>query len=223
MIQEAKKILAILPAYNEARTIEAVIDDLFAYNVIPLIIDDGSSDATATLARAKGVRVIRHRINQGQGASLMTGFTAARRLNADIVVTFDSDGQHQAKDIPALIAPILEGSADVVLGSRFLQKNDVPTLRRVILSAAVWYTRLTTGLQITDTHNGLRAFNRTAVNLVSIQQSGMAHASELLEQIADHGLRYTEVPVSIVYTEYSLGKGQRLTNSFKILFDLWFK
>ena len=220
---QQKKIVAIVPAHNEARAIEGVIDDLQSHGVQPLVVDDGSTDATRVVAVRKGVMVVSHLLNRGQGASLQTGMKAALKLNPDCIVHFDADGQHQAKDIASLTAPIFNGSAAVTLGSRFLKTHRVPFLRHAVLKLAILYTRLTTGLQLTDTHNGLRAFSPKAAEAIIIRQSGMAHASEILDQIAEKELAYQEVPVDIRYSEYSLKKGQRLSNSFSILFDLWFK
>lgn len=218
-----KKILAIVPAYNEEETIGGVIDDLLNFGVTPIIVNDGSKDKTESIARSKKVRVISHVINRGQGAALTTGFAYAKKVSPDCVVTFDSDGQVQAKDIENLCESVLNRRVDVALGSRFLMDNDIPNLKKFILKLALLYTKLTTGLVITDTHNGLRAFSMHALNEIKLRQSGMAHASEILEEIALKELKYTEVPVTILYSEYSKAKGQRLSNSVNILMDLWFK
>ena len=218
-----KQIVAIVPARNEEETIGGVIDDLLKHHVTPIVIDDGSSDRTKEIAEARNVLVISHILNRGQGAALMTGFTYAKNLPIDCAVTFDADGQHQAKDIDQLCEPIIHGKADVVLGSRFLKENDIPKPKRILLKIATLYTRFITGLVITDTHNGLRAMNLNALRKISLTQSGMAHASEILEDISRLKLRYSEVPVTVMYSEYSKRKGQRISNSIHILFDLWFK
>jgi polyprenyl-phospho-N-acetylgalactosaminyl synthase len=218
-----KKILAILPAFNEQETIGGVIDDLLHYGVTPVVVNDGSTDRTEEIARSKNVRVLSHIINRGQGAALATGFTYAKKVYPDCVVTFDTDGQVKAKDIESLCEPILRERVDVVLGSRFLQKNNIPIIKHLFLKLALLYTRRVTGLKISDTHNGLRAFSMKALFTIQLRQSSMAHASEILNEIAKHDLKYTEVPVTILYSEYSMAKGQRLTNSINILVDLWFK
>jgi glycosyltransferase involved in cell wall biosynthesis len=214
-------ISVIVPAYNEAPVIASVIAKLInlSYNVI--IVDDGSSDRTGELAALAGARVLTHPVNLGQGAALQTGIEFARRQGAGWIVTFDADGQHQATDIVRLVEALQRYDADFALGSRFLGVSvGIPFSRRMLLKAAVWFTRLTTGLQITDTHNGLRAMTRRGAGEIALRQNRMAHASEILEQIGRSGLRYVEVPVTIEYSRYSMAKGQGLADSLLILFDL---
>ena len=219
-------IAIIIPAYNEEKMIAEVIKTLRTSYSHVFVIDDGSTDRTAEVAAAAGAKVLRHVINRGQGAALETGLRAAFLDGADIVVTFDADGQMQPADIPALTAPIEAGLCDVVLGSRFLKANDeekttnMPLLRRWTLKAGLLFTRLTTGLKLTDTHNGLRAFSRGAVAKINLRCDRMAHASEILEEISRLGLRYREVPVTIKYTDYSMAKGQKLSGAFRIIKDL---
>jgi len=136
-------------------------------------------------------------------------------------VTFDADGQHQMADIPALLAPLMAGDADVALGSRFLgDAPDMPKLRRVMLKSAIALSRWINRYEFTDTHNGFRAFTATAAARIDITQDRMAHASEMLHQIVREKLRYTEVPVTIHYSAYSLAKGQSTMNALGILVEL---
>lgn len=212
----------IIPAYNEDKVISNVVSDVCRRGYSVIVIDDASSDNTAEKAHAAGAYVCRHAINLGQGAALQTGISFALRHNAQFLVTFDADGQHQADEIPAMLAPLLSGTADVTLGSRFLRPESAPTmppLRRKILYLATLFTRFTTGLALTDTHNGFRGFSRAGALKLSLRQDRMAHASEILNEIADKNLRYQEVPVTILYTAYSLAKGQKLSNSFNILWE----
>jgi glycosyltransferase involved in cell wall biosynthesis len=189
-------------------------------------VDDCSADPTSEVAQQRPwVDVLRHPVNLGQGAALQTGIEHALARGAEIIVTFDSDGQHRIEDIPALLAPLRRGEADVALGSRFLAPDQsalvqIPARRRAVLRMAAVYTRFTTGLPVTDAHNGLRAFTAAAARRVQIHQNRMAHASEILAQIASNRLRLVEVPVVIRYTPYSLAKGQRLSNALNILWDL---
>jgi glycosyltransferase involved in cell wall biosynthesis len=216
------RIVAVVPAYNEAQAIGAVIADLLAADVGVVVVDDGSADETAEQARVAGARVLRHAINRGQGAALQTGITAALQTDAEIIVTFDADGQFSAGDISALVAPIVAGTADVTLGSRFLgEAIAMPTARRLLVRLVVAVTRLYTGLRITDAHNGLRAFSAAAAARINLRQDRMAHASEILEQIAQQRLRYVEVPVAVHYSAYSLAKGQKMSGSFHIVWDLF--
>jgi glycosyltransferase involved in cell wall biosynthesis len=186
------------------------------------VVDDGSSDQTGEVARQAGAVVLRHPINLGQGAGLQTGITFALSQGADYVVTFDGDGQHRAHDIASLLYALDEHGADFALGSRFLRTGvRLPPARRLLLKLAVWFTRLTTGMQVTDTHNGLRAMTRRGAAAIALRQNRMAHASEILHQIAESKLKYIEVPVTVDYTAYSLSKGQTLGDALLILTDLF--
>jgi len=219
-VAENGDVWVVIPAFNEAVAIGSVIAGVRAYAAKIVVVDDGSIDRTADAAGEAGAIVLRHVINRGQGAALQTGIDYALRRGASIIVTFDSDGQHSPADVPTLIAPVRDGRADIVLGSRFLGSTEsMPRLRRVILHLAVLFTRMVSGLRVTDAHNGLRAFSRRAASLVHIQLDRMAHASELMDQIRRSGLVYTEVPVHVRYTEYSRQKGQRGVHAVRIAFD----
>jgi polyprenyl-phospho-N-acetylgalactosaminyl synthase len=214
-------VIAVIAAYHEEQAIEAVVRDLAPQVSEVVVVDDGSRDGTADAARRAGAVVLRHAINRGQGAALQSGIRLALARGAAIVVTFDADGQHVAADVPRLVAPVASGAADVALGSRFLGgTSNVPALRRLLLKAAVVFTRLTTGLQLTDAHNGLRAFSRRAAETIRIRQDRMAHASEIVSEIGRHRLRFVEVPVTVLYTDYSRAKGQSALGAFRVLFDL---
>jgi glycosyltransferase involved in cell wall biosynthesis len=219
--ETAKRIWVVVAAYNEATVIARAVGDLprLGYNVV--VVDDGSADGTADAAAAAGAAVVKHPINLGQGAALQTGIEFALAEGADFVVTFDADGQHRASDIPILIDALTENGADFALGSRFRgQAVALPSTRRLVLKAATWFTRLTTGLAVTDTHNGFRAMTRLGASRIKLRQNRMAHASEVLDQIARSGLKFVEAPVTIEYSAYSLAKGQKLTDSLMILIDL---
>lgn len=208
----------VVPLFNEGTVVGDVIAD--ALTVFPRIvaIDDGSSDDSAAIARRAGALVIQHPLNLGQGAALQTGFDAARRLGAQYVVTFDSDGQHRTEDAAAMVERLRHDEADVVFGSRFLDARSRPSaLKRAVLKAAVLYSNATTGVRLTDTHNGLRALNAHAISLIHIRQNRMAHASEIIEQVGRNGLRWVEHPVHIVYTDYSRSKGQSVLNAVNIV------
>jgi len=218
-------VWVICPAFNEALTIGRVLAELrrdarCAYNIV--VVDDGSSDATRRIAATMATTVISHPINLGQGAALKTGIDYALSEGADYLVTFDTDGQHLVSDIPRLLETLVRECADFALGSRFLKPSrGVPLMRRILLLAATLFTTATTGLRLTDTHNGLRAFTRRGASALRLRQDRMAHASEILAEIARSGLRYVEVPVTIAYTDYSLAKGQRAGDFVMILLDLF--
>jgi glycosyltransferase involved in cell wall biosynthesis len=159
-------------------------------------------------------------LNRGQGAALQTGISYALRHGAQYVVTFDADGQHSPADLPAMLAPIVAGEVDICLGSRFLgHSTAMPLTRRLMLKGAVIFTRITSGVRLTDTHNGLRAFSRRAAQQIDIRLDRMAHASELIDQVRNSDLPYREVPVHIRYTDYSLAKGQRSTAALRVALD----
>lgn len=215
------RVWVVIAAYNEASVIGRVINEVKTRGYTVVVVDDGSSDRTAAASAAADV-LIRHPINLGQGAALQTGIDFARERGAGIIVTFDADGQHRAADIEKLVQAIKIADVDFALGTRFLgSSNGTPVARRVLLKAATLFTQLTTGLRISDTHNGLRAMTRRGARLIRLRQNRMAHASEMLSQIAASGLGYIEVPVSIEYTAYSLAKGQTIGDALVILLDLF--
>lgn len=210
----------VIPAYNEGAAIGDVIAGIMPHTRNIVVVDDGSRDMTATIARDRGAVVVRHAMNRGQGAAIQTGIEFALRRGAQIIITFDSDGQHAAEDLAALAQPIAEKRAEVALGSRFLSdSSSIPALRRAVLKIGVAFTRLTSGLRVTDAHNGLRAFSRKAAEGIDIKLDRMAHASELMDHIRRSNLSYVEVPVRIRYTDYSRTKGQRGVHALRIVFD----
>ncbi len=219
------EVFVVIPAYNEAARIGPVLDGLLSLyaglNVV--VIDDGSTDQTAQLAAQRGAIVLRHVINRGQGAALQTGITYSLLRGANYIVTFDADGQHNPADLPALLEPLAAGKCDVALGSRFLGRApDLPALRRLLLYAGTVFTRLTSGLKLTDCHNGLRAISRQAAHNIQLRQDRMAHASEFYDHIRRAGLRYLEVPVTIKYSAETLSKGQKGLNALSVAFHYLF-
>jgi glycosyltransferase involved in cell wall biosynthesis len=217
----AENLWIVIPAFNESQIIADVVIRCRAQYAHVVVIDDGSHDDTGQRALAAGAFVLRHPLNLGQGAALQTGVRFALDRAAEFIVTFDADGQHRVADIGALIDAQRESGADVVLGSRFLgNSQNMPRLRRLVLRMAVKFTRLTSGIKLTDVHNGLRLLTRKAAGQIRILQNRMAHASELLDQFGALGFKVVEAPVTVIYSEYSLRKGQRLGNAFNILADL---
>lgn len=210
----------VIPAYNEAVSLAAVVAELKGRFPHVVVVDDGSTDGTPQVARAADALILRHRVNLGQGAALQTGITFALRRGAQRIATFDGDGQHRADDLTALLEALDDEDCEIALGSRFLRDADsIPVVRRTLLRIAVLFTRATTALAVTDAHNGLRAFSRRAALEIDLKSNRMAHASELLDQIARSGLPYRELPVRVRYTDYSLDKGQRSSAAFRVLFD----
>jgi glycosyltransferase involved in cell wall biosynthesis len=221
--EQALNACVVVPMHNEATVIGPVVTGLLRHFPRVVCVDDGSTDGSPEVARAAGATVVQHALNLGQGGALQTGLRhALRSTSAGYLVTFDADGQHDPLDAVRMVETARRNRLDVVLGSRFLAAaEDVPPVRRMLLRAAVLFTRLTTGLRLTDTHNGLRVLSRQTALDMEIRLPGMAHASEMLHHVAAHGLRYQEVPVSIAYTEYSRSKGQSGLNALNILFDLF--
>lgn len=217
----SENIWIVVPAYNEAARIGRTLQALVPLYPNVVVIDDGSADATRQAAHDAGAWVLRHEVNSGQGAALQTGLTFALHQGADYVVTFDADGQHDPNEIASLLAPLRAGSADVALGSRFLgQTINMPASRKFILQAGLLFTRLVSNIKVTDAHNGLRALTRTAAGKIHLVQDRMAHASEILDQIRLHRLRYVEVPVTIRYSAETLAKGQTSMQAVKIAGEL---
>jgi glycosyltransferase involved in cell wall biosynthesis len=218
------RTFVVVAAYEEHEVIGDVLDELLALRpaVDVVVVDDGSRDATHQAVTSRPVHALRHPVNLGQGAALKTGIDYALACGAEIVVTFDGDGQMSAEDIPAVIEPVAAGSHDVVLGTRFATRRaeGMTAGRRALLVAARVFTRLTTRLPVNDAHNGFRAFSREALELMTLTQDRMAHASEILHEIARLDLRWTEVPVHIRYTDYSRGKGQSSLGAIDIVLDL---
>ena len=169
-------IFVIVPVYNEAGAIRATVMPLVEAGYAVVVVDDGSADGSSEALKGLPVVVIRHPVNLGQGAALETGKAYALRHGAEIAVHFDADGQHCWEQIPELVAPIVRGEADVVLGSRFLRANDVartPAVKRLILRGGIIVSGLFTGMWLSDTHNGFRALSRNALDEIEIRENGL--------------------------------------------------
>jgi len=214
-------VVAIIPAFNEARRVAHAIADARPYVDYVVVIDDCSKDETSQIALQAGAHVLRHPINRGQGAALQTGADyAVQKLHAGYLVHFDADGQMLGSEIPHLLQPLREGRADISLGSRFLGKaENLPPSRKITLMLGLLFTRVISGIRLTDTHNGFRAMTRQTALRLRIRLDRMAHASEILDQIIALRLRYVEVPVTIRYTEDTLAKGQSSLGALTILKD----
>ncbi len=223
------KVYIILPAYSESKVIKEVIASIKkeGYKKI-IVVDDGSSDNTYQEAKSTGVITISHPINRGKGAATQTGIDAAKLLNADIIVTMDSDGQHDPKDIKKLIKPILEDKADVVIGSRMLNGQDMPKSRIIMNKIANIVTYIFFGIMVSDSQSGLRAYSKKASNNVYTYMDRYEFESEMLGQIKDANLKIKEVPIKVIYTDYSKSKykhmskfsAQGLTNGIKMVIRL---
>lgn len=212
----------VIPLYNEAEVIRAVVSELRTQFANVICVDDGSTDNSAQEASEAGAVVIRHPINLGQGAALQTGITFARNQKpCDFIVTFDADGQHRIEDAQGMLALARENDLAIVVGSRFLDdRTQVSWAKKLVLKTAVWVGNLSSRMKLTDAHNGLRVLRKDAALQVNLEQDRMAHASEIVGQLSKSGLPWTEYPVEVLYTDYSKSKGQPLLNAVNILVEL---
>ena len=210
----------IIPVYNEEKVIFDVVNAALKEFKYIVCVNDGSRDQSSRQISKTRAYLIEHPINMGQGAALQTGIEFARQLPVDYFVTFDADGQHRVKDVKAMLKKINSSKYDVILGTRFKGSTvGMKSSKRLLLKAGVKFSNAMSGLKLTDTHNGLRVFNRKVAEEMQITLPDMSHASEIIEIIAVKKYRYAELPVTIDYTEYSKAKGQPIINAVNIAFD----
>lgn len=221
----SKKIFIVIAAYNESKKIQKVILDLKkqGYKNI-ILVDDGSSDNTYDIAKKNKIFVLKHVINRGQGAALKTGIDFAIQKKADILITYDADGQFLASDIKNIIKPILNNEADIVLGSRFLGKAiNIPFLKKITLKLGVIVVFLLYGIKVTDSQCGFRALTYESSKKIDITSDRMEHAGEFFSEIVSKKLRYKEIPITVIYNKYSLIKGQSWDRSITLGLKMLFK
>lgn len=211
------EVFIVIAAYNEEKKIGSVLRELKKSYKNIIVVDDGSKDNTYDVSLKEKVTVLRHVINRGQGAALKTGIDYALRKDADIIVTFDADGQFLASEISKIIRPVEKREADVSLGSRFLGKTiNMPFLKKVVLKLGVFVVFLLYGIRVTDSQCGFRALSKNAAKKIRITSNGMEHAGEIFWEIIRNDISYKEVPITVIYDEYSLKKGQPWTRSLKL-------
>jgi UDP-N-acetylglucosamine---dolichyl-phosphate N-acetylglucosaminyltransferase len=213
-----------MPAHNEAAVIGDVLcripSKIERMTVIPIVVDDGSSDNTADIARQNGARVYRHLTNLGVGAATITGLRAAQEMNADYIVTMDADGQHDPEEIQPLVRCLIDGPFDVVIGSRILAPEGMPLTRfmaNLFLNALTFvvYRKI-----VSDSQSGFKVFSRSALARMKLNASGYEICSEIIGELYRHKLRYKSLPVKAVYTRYSQAKGQHFLNGINIILGL---
>ena len=214
----------IIPVYNEAKVVGDTVIELKKFFSHIVCVNDGSTDGSLkVLDGVGGITIVNHPINLGQGAALQTGIDyALQNETIDFFVTFDADGQHGIDDVNTMLEYMRDHiDVDIVLGSRFLGSTEnMSALKKRILKLAVKFSNFTTGLKLTDAHNGLRVFNRKVAERLNITMPDMAHASEILQRIADEKFVFVELPVHITYTDYSVAKSHNPNlNAVNILFD----
>jgi glycosyltransferase involved in cell wall biosynthesis len=212
----------IIPVYNEEKVIGNVVNDVLSVFENVVCVDDGSTDKSAQEIAKTEACLVSHPVNMGQGAALQTGLEyALKDKNAEYFITFDADGQHRIDDAQRMISILKSEDYDIILGSRFLSSGaDIPISKRVVLTMATAFTNYLTNTKLTDTHNGLRVFNRKFAQKLEITMPDMTHGTEIVMIVGQSGLKYKEAPVNIDYTEYSKSKGQSILNSVNILFDV---
>lgn len=217
-------VTIIIPAYNEESSLASVIAILRKHGYKDIIvIDDGSKDDTYRIAKEEHVSVYQHIINKGLGTALKTGIKAAVQNGAEYMVTFDADGQHDPNDIQRVVEPLMDEKADVVIGSRLSNPEGMPLVRRFGNWAFNIITFLLFQVWTTDSQSGLRAFNRHAAQTINIKTTRMEVSSEIISEVGRHQLRFHEVSIKAIYTEYSKAHGQSSLNGFNILFKLLLK
>ena len=205
------RIIAGLPMYNEEETIGTIVTKVLDYVDEVVCVDDGSSDSSARIAESCGAIVHRHRVNRGYGGALKSLFAKARDMNADALIILDSDGQHEPSDIPKLLKPILDGEAEFVIGSRFVDgggSEDMPAYRRLGIKVITAASNLSSDLEIQDTQSGFRAFSKLAIERLRFDSEGMELSLEMLEDAHEKDLTIQEIPTVI---RYDVPKGSNFT------------
>ena len=191
-----------IPAFNEEKNIGAIIVQLIQKYDYVIVCDDGSSDLTATIASSLGAHVIKHEKNQGYGSAIRTIFDESKKIDGDILVTFDADGQHQISEIDSILKPILENKSDIVIGSRFLgEAKDLPRYRKIGIKTITGLTNIMTGSKITDSQSGFRAYSKKVLKEISPTESGMGISTEILIKSSKKSMRITEIPITISYED----------------------
>src|SRR5215510_10091829 len=219
-----KTIAVVMPAYNEARVIAGVLSrissEIDGMAVVPIVVDDGSKDGTADTARHSGAVVVKHLTNLGAGAATITGLRAAQKLNADVIVMMDSDGQHNPEEISSLVRCLLKGPFDVVIGSRILAPEGMPLSRvgaNLFLNALTFFVY---GKVVSDSQSGFKAITSDALLRMKLNSPGYEICSEFIGEVHRNHLSYKSLPVKAVYTPYSQGKGQHFLNGINLILGM---
>lgn len=224
MSDSRNDIFVVVPAYNEEKTVSQVIEGIASegYNVV--LVNDGSKDNTLNLAIESKrkypdkIFIVSHAINRGLGAALKTGMTAALNKNAEYILTFDADGQHEISDIAKVVKPLQEGKADACIGARPLK--DMPFSKSFANFVMNFLTLIFYGRNVKDSQSGLRAFTANAASQINVVSSGYAVSSEFIKEISDNHLKLEEVEITTIYTPETQHKGTDALVGIKILFKM---
>ena len=193
------KTVAVIPTYNAGRTISKIVQETKKYVDRVIVVDDCSSDDTAKIVQRLDVEYLLHSKNRGQGAATRTGMKIAIGLGANIIVTLDSDGQHEPSEIPQILKPILEDKADMVIGARFINKTRVPCYRKFGIDLINWLYNVHNGKKLTDTQSCFRAYTKQLIEKFIIEEDSFGFSTEVLTKIKKMKARMVEVPVSCIY------------------------
>lgn len=217
-------VLVIIPAFNEAQVIGGTVRGIrrvLGKRATIFVVDDGSTDTTRFVARRAGAMVVHHPVNRGLGGALGTGLYWAKTHDVPVAVTFDADGQHDARDLLSILRPIDKGIADVVIGTRTIRGwKDIPLDRKIIIVGSNLLTWWLFGVRTSDSLSGFRAFNRQAIEQIQLRTDRMEVSNEFFFEMKRNRLRLSEVPIRVIYSDYSRRKGQKNSNIFDVTMNL---
>ena len=224
-VSNGMKLAIVIPAYNEEKTIGVVVKTIPKKIVgiskqIIFVIDDGSTDKTAIMAKRAGAQIVSHLLNQGVGAATITGLEAARAIDADIMLTLDGDGQHDPSEINEMVALIKKKKYDVVIGTRTHNRHHMPKHKAAGNFLMNWVTYVLYGLWLKDSQSGFKAFSKKAISKLELTSNGYEICSEIVGEIQRLKLKYTEMPIRTIYTEHSKKRGQYPLNAVNIILKL---
>ena len=212
----------VIPAYNEGKVIKKVIDSLprklsHIEKISVIVVNDGSVDDTVLEIKKTKAILLNHIVNLGYGSATITGLETAKKIEADIAVTFDGDGQHDPRDIAAIIRPIIEGKADLVIGSRLLNAKEMPWIKKIGNWFLNFVTRVLSGYKTSDSQSGFKVFSRYALSKFNLDTMGYEICSEIIMEAARNKLKIKEIPIKTIYSNYSKKKGQSIINGINIV------
>ncbi len=213
------EITVIIPAFNEGIPVGSMVLKTKKYTDHVIVIDDGSQDDTADIAKRAGAEVITHKKNMGKGMALKTGFGVASQNGTEIIVTIDADGQHNPDEIPKMVGPILAKEADMVIGSRYLNGNNIPLYRRFGQRFLDKITNINSGINVTDTQSGFRAFSIDSLSAFKFKQNGFSIESDMLSDAVESGLKIKEVDIGVRY-DVDCSTENPIKHGLKVLVDI---